>query len=71
MNEWPAAHRETLLHLLTFLHTVAQESKNRMSVNSLAVVFGPNVFKLPEGPEAIRTQTIANQAFERLVSQSR
>ncbi|XP_077970381.1 protein FAM13B-like isoform X2 [Styela clava] len=68
MDKWPPPHRCTLTFLLTFLHTVAQESENRMSVNGLAVVFGPNVFRLPDGVEGLQAQAIANQTFDRLLS---
>ena len=66
MESWPAAHRTTLQYLLCFLQGVMRNVENRMTVTGLAVVFGPNVFKISgEIPETLENISVANQTFER------
>ncbi|CAK8698675.1 unnamed protein product [Clavelina lepadiformis] len=71
MESWPAAHRTTLQYLLCFLQGVMRNVENRMTVTGLAVVFGPNVFKISgEIPETLENISVANQTFERLLLMS-
>nr|XP_002126326.1 protein FAM13A [Ciona intestinalis] len=67
MNGWQVPNRSTLQYLLSFLQQVMQNSHNRMNVTGLAVVFGPNVFRISTGVEGLSEQTTANQTFERLL----
>lgn len=65
MDTWPEPHRHTLQYLLKFLLPVMRNEKNRMTTTGIAVVFGPNLFFIPTGMEALEVQALANCTFER------
>nr|XP_020030206.1 protein FAM13A isoform X1 [Castor canadensis] len=58
----PDTHYHLLKYLCRFLTKVARHHvQNRMSVHSLATVFGPNFFHVPTGLEGMKEQDLCNK----------
>jgi hypothetical protein len=45
----PVTNMFTLQHLISFLVQVVSNSSNRITVEHVAIIFGPILFRLPEG----------------------
>ncbi|XP_033827822.2 protein FAM13A isoform X3 [Periophthalmus magnuspinnatus] len=64
----PVVHLSLLRYLLHFLTEVDRNHKeNRMTAHNLATVFGPSVFHVTAGFEAMKDQTICNKIMVKLI----
>ncbi|XP_012579604.1 PREDICTED: protein FAM13A isoform X2 [Condylura cristata] len=62
LKELPETHYCLLKYLCQFLAKVAEHHvQNRMNVDNLATVFGPNCFHVPPGLEGIKEQNLCNK----------
>ncbi|XP_077575454.1 protein FAM13A isoform X1 [Stigmatopora nigra] len=62
LKELPSLHFSLLSYLCHFLTQVDRNQQdNRMNAENLATVFGPNVFRVSPGFEALSEQTICNK----------
>ncbi|CAH8494497.1 unnamed protein product [Dicrocoelium dendriticum] len=67
----PVANYTLLQHLCQFLHTVwTHREVNKMSVEALGIVFGPNVFQLHRDSEGIHEQGAVNRIMTLLIENS-
>ncbi|XP_062511693.1 uncharacterized protein LOC134187556 isoform X2 [Corticium candelabrum] len=61
VSHLPAAHFQLLKYVLKFLVKVAHnEPQNKMGIIPLAIVFGPNIFRLSDGLAALKEQQFTN-----------
>ncbi|XP_057698673.1 protein FAM13A isoform X1 [Corythoichthys intestinalis] len=68
LKQLPSLHFSLLRYLCHFLTEVERNQQdNRMNAQNLATVFGPNVFCVPPGFEALNEQTICNKILVRLI----
>lgn len=64
----PEVHLGLLQYLCHFLSQVQLHHKeNRMNAHNLATVFGPSVFRVAPGFEAMKDQTICNKIMAKLI----
>ncbi|XP_052068473.1 protein FAM13B-like isoform X27 [Mytilus californianus] len=65
----PKEHYNLLKYLSGFLVTVAKhEKQNKMTAMSLAIVFGPNIFRCAQGIGGLRDQGAINQVVYKFVA---
>lgn len=68
LHDLPKEHYNLLKYLSGFLVTVTKHEKlNKMTAMSLAIVFGPNIFRCGQGIGALRDQGAINQIVYKLV----
>ncbi|KAG8014708.1 Protein FAM13A [Nibea albiflora] len=68
LQQLPDAHHSLLRYLCHFLTLVEGNHKeNRMTAFNLATVFGPSVFHVAPGFEAIKDQNICNKIMVKLI----
>ncbi|CAC5409603.1 unnamed protein product [Mytilus coruscus] len=62
-------HYNLLKYLSGFLVTVAKhEKQNKMTAMSLAIVFGPNIFRCAQGIDGLRDQGAINQVVYKFIA---
>ncbi|XP_076074337.1 protein FAM13A-like isoform X3 [Mytilus galloprovincialis] len=65
----PKEHYNLLKYLSGFLITVAKhEKQNKMTAMSLAIVFGPNIFRCAQGIDGLRDQGAINQVVYKFIA---
>ncbi|CAH1246621.1 FAM13B [Branchiostoma lanceolatum] len=68
IDKLPSDHFCLLKYLIQFLVRVScQQDTNKMGSMQLAIVFGPNLFKCPDGVAGLREQGITNQIVKRFI----
>ncbi|XP_078579248.1 protein FAM13A-like isoform X16 [Branchiostoma floridae x Branchiostoma japonicum] len=68
IDKLPPEHFCLLKYLIQFLVRVScQQDTNKMGSMQLAIVFGPNLFKCPDGVAGLREQGITNQIVKRFI----
>ncbi|XP_066042483.1 protein FAM13A isoform X3 [Chamaea fasciata] len=68
LKELPYAHYRLLKYLCQFLIKLAEHHvENRMNLCNLAIVFGPNCFRVPCGFEGIKEQEICNKIMTKML----
>ncbi|NWR08646.1 FA13A protein, partial [Paradoxornis webbianus] len=68
LKELPDAHYCLLKYLCQFLIKVAEHHvENKMNLCNLAIVFGPNCFRVPSGFEGIKEQDICNKIMTKML----
>ncbi|XP_078659734.1 protein FAM13A-like isoform X10 [Branchiostoma floridae x Branchiostoma belcheri] len=68
IDKLPSEHYSLLKYLIQFLVKVSsQQDTNKMGSMQLAIVFGPNLFKCPDGVAGLREQGITNQIVKRFI----
>ncbi|XP_071768640.2 protein FAM13A isoform X2 [Centroberyx gerrardi] len=68
LQQLPDAHYSLLRYLCLFLtHVECHHKDNRMTALNLATVFGPNVFHVAPGFEAMKDQNICNKIMAKLI----
>ncbi|XP_039222684.1 protein FAM13A-like isoform X2 [Crotalus tigris] len=61
LSRLPEAHSRLACFLVRFLAKVAENSDvNQMTLENLAIVFGPTLFRIPCSPLAYKKQTLCN-----------
>lgn len=62
LEDLPSVHYQVLKYIARFLIEVARkEALNKMSMSSLGIVFGPNLFRCSGGIERLKDQGVANE----------
>ncbi|XP_063740040.1 protein FAM13A isoform X2 [Eleginops maclovinus] len=68
LQQLPDVHYSLLRYLCHFLTIVeSKHEENRMTAHNLATVFGPSVFQVAPGFEAMKDQNICNQIMVKLI----
>ncbi|XP_010608793.1 protein FAM13A isoform X3 [Fukomys damarensis] len=68
IKELPDTHYCLLKYLCRFLTKVAKHhAQNRMTVQNLATVFGPNFFHVPSGHEGVKEQDLCNKIMAKIL----
>ncbi|XP_054544106.1 protein FAM13A isoform X2 [Talpa occidentalis] len=71
LRELPETHYSLLKYLCQFLAKVAEHHvQNRMNVDNLATVFGPNCFHVPPGLEGMKEQNLCNKIMAIILENS-
>ncbi|XP_029910228.1 protein FAM13A isoform X2 [Myripristis murdjan] len=72
LQQLPDPHYSLLRYLCHFLtHVECHHKDNRMTALNLATVFGPNVFHVAPGLEAMKDQNICNKIMAKLIQNYR
>ncbi|XP_063773096.1 protein FAM13A-like isoform X1 [Pseudophryne corroboree] len=70
INELPEAHYRLLNYICHFLAQVAAHSAdNKMDANNLAIVFGPNCFRVAPDIDGVKQQAICNKIMAELLNE--
>ncbi|XP_028449892.1 protein FAM13A isoform X5 [Perca flavescens] len=68
LQQLPDVHHSLLRYLCHFLtHVECNHEENRMTAFNLATVFGPSVFQVAPGFEAMKDQTICNKIMIKFI----
>ncbi|XP_034087279.1 protein FAM13A isoform X4 [Gymnodraco acuticeps] len=68
LHQLPDVHYSLLRYLCHFLTIVeSKHEENRMTAHNLATVFGPSVFQVAPGFEAMKDQNICNKIMVKLI----
>nr|XP_057936739.1 protein FAM13A isoform X2 [Doryrhamphus excisus] len=68
LKQLPDVHHSLLRYLCHFLTLVeSNHGENRMTAHNLATVFGPSIFHVAAGFEAVNDQNICNKILVRLI----